>query len=156
EVDLYPTLATGTAFDAISAADHACGIQSGQLYCWGANDRGQAGATSSIPAPLFTGKAFTAVSAGSTHSGAIDSAGALYCWGGDYGAPGASTNIIAGTYKALSASQNLVCALDMAGTAQCWSTGNTAGVLMGSYGGPYTTISGGWITGCAARADGSA
>jgi hypothetical protein len=156
EVDLFPALATSTTFDAIAVADHACGLQSGQLYCWGANDRGQSGGTFSIPAPLFTGKTFTAVSAGRYHSCALDSAGALYCWGGDYGVPGASTNVIPGTYKALSASQDLVCALDMAGTAQCWSTGATAGFLNGSYGGPYTTISGHFLMACGARADGSA
>jgi alpha-tubulin suppressor-like RCC1 family protein len=72
---------------------HTCAIKSGALYCWGWNDYGQLGASSSqtcyynyyycSTTPLAVtnmGSGVTAVAAGYSHTCAIKS-GALYCWG---------------------------------------------------------------------------
>jgi len=74
----------------VSAGDsHACALlQSGELRCWGKNDRGQLGAGSSSPAqssvPLaVTGLAeeiFT-VECGGQHTCAVTQTGGILCWG---------------------------------------------------------------------------
>jgi alpha-tubulin suppressor-like RCC1 family protein len=64
---------------------HTCAIQSGALYCWGANDSGQLGdntnSSSNVPNPVTgMGAGVTAVAAGSAHTCAVQR-GLLSCWG---------------------------------------------------------------------------
>ncbi len=76
-------------FAGVSAGDtHTCGVTAGAVtYCWGHNDRGQLGIgaadTLTHPSPeLVAGvPGAAAVSAGTTHSCAVTSGGAAYCWG---------------------------------------------------------------------------
>jgi alpha-tubulin suppressor-like RCC1 family protein len=74
---------------AVSAGGaHSCAVDdAGQLFCWGANDRGQLGigttADQGAPAPVALpgGSAVRAVSAGEAHTCAVDDGGHLFCWG---------------------------------------------------------------------------
>jgi alpha-tubulin suppressor-like RCC1 family protein len=82
----WQTLEAGTA--------HVCAIRrDASLWCWGYDEYGQVGNGAHgddnayngyliTPTPYqVTGK-YRAVSAGGTHTCAIDTAGALWCWGG--------------------------------------------------------------------------
>lgn len=66
---------------------HTCALtKAGVIYCWGFNGSGQLGdgntADTSLPVQLAgSGVVFRTVSAGFTHSCAISTAGAAYCWG---------------------------------------------------------------------------
>jgi alpha-tubulin suppressor-like RCC1 family protein len=74
---------------AVSAGGaHTCGINSGVLYCWGANASGQLGdsttAPKSRPVEITSGTAYGAVSAGNVHTCAVTTAQDpqdLRCWG---------------------------------------------------------------------------
>jgi len=52
---------------------HVCKLESGRLACRGGDDRGQARVQSTLT--------FTAVSAGASHSCALNASGVAYCWG---------------------------------------------------------------------------
>jgi alpha-tubulin suppressor-like RCC1 family protein len=155
QTNASPTPAAGgMTFDSVDVDAHVCGLKNGQLYCWGLNDQGQAGVTSATPAAVFAGMTFASVSAGRSESCALTPAGALYCWGGAYGAPGNGANLVAGSYQAVSASQDLVCALDATGGAHCWgANAATFGALGGQ---TYVAISADFRSACGLVADGSA
>ena len=131
-----PAIAAGNA--------HACTIQGGQAYCWGNNASGQLGnnstAGSSVPVPVYAGgvlagKALTQIVTGFSHTCALDSAGAVYCWGldssGQLGngstaqslvpvAVSTSGGLAGKTIVQLAAGNSHTCALDTTGTAYCW------------------------------------
>ena len=81
----------GQLFTDISAGKfHTCGVASGGVvYCWGFNGDGELGDSDTVNVAVPTRVAgahtfahtFVSVSAGSTHSCALTSAGAAYCWG---------------------------------------------------------------------------
>jgi alpha-tubulin suppressor-like RCC1 family protein len=91
---------TGTMWSTVSAAHtHACGIQAGDLYCWGDNAFGQLGDGSTFPSisipamPTIMGTIFTSVAAGREHTCAIDTFGNLLCTGDNtYGELGDGTS----------------------------------------------------------------
>lgn len=68
---------------------HACAVEAGELYCWGDNWRGQAGAGSDLTTPKKITKpagvtTWVDVTAGDYHTCAItdgSTVGAIYCWG---------------------------------------------------------------------------
>jgi alpha-tubulin suppressor-like RCC1 family protein len=123
---------------------HACMIRAGQAYCWGANGNGQLGngstINSSLPVPVYTGgvlsgKTLIQIVAGFSHTCALDSSGAAYCWGlnssGQLGnnsvtqslVPVAVTTsgVLSGkTLTQITAGNSHTCALDASGTAYCW------------------------------------
>jgi alpha-tubulin suppressor-like RCC1 family protein len=74
-------------FTSISAGGgHSCGITAeGAAYCWGRNEHGQLGDSSTVdrPAPVRVagGSAFRVVTAGDLHTCGIDTDSAAYCWG---------------------------------------------------------------------------
>lgn len=80
----------GKTITAISAGYmHTCAIADGAAYCWGNNETGQLGNSSTVSSPLpvavtatgvLAGKTITAITAGTNHTCAIAS-GAVYCWG---------------------------------------------------------------------------
>jgi len=80
----------GKTITAISAGYmHTCALADGAAYCWGNNEQGQLGNSSTVSSPLpvavtatgvLAGKTITAITAGSNHTCAIAS-GAVYCWG---------------------------------------------------------------------------
>jgi alpha-tubulin suppressor-like RCC1 family protein len=129
------------------AALTTCALDSaGAAYCWGYNAQGQLGdgttTPSGVPVAVDTsgvlaGKTLTQIAAGQLHVGALDAAGAAYCWGyNDYGELGdnnASGNpstvpvavdtdgALAGkTLVQITAGWDHTCALDNTGAAYCW------------------------------------
>jgi alpha-tubulin suppressor-like RCC1 family protein len=89
-----PLRAAGTAtFSAVaSGAAHTCGLDtSGNALCWGYNVLGELGNTNygtstTTPQAIGGGKTFSKLSSGYRFSCALDSTGALNCWGyGDEG-----------------------------------------------------------------------
>ena len=87
---------------------------------------------------------YTAISAGGWHSCAIDTAGAIGCWGrnssGEADAP-------EGSYTAISAGLSHSCAIDTAGAIKCW--GDNYNGQADAPEGSYTAISAGWQHSCA-------
>ncbi len=68
-----------------TGGDHTCGVTtSGDVWCWGGNDRSQAGAPPSaqVPPASVAGAAnATQIVAGELHTCMRDAAGAVSCWG---------------------------------------------------------------------------
>ena len=69
---------------------HTCQLRGGALFCWGADGNGQLGdgaiSNTGTPKPIpVSGPggavSFTAVAGGGNHTCAIDTAGAIWCWG---------------------------------------------------------------------------
>jgi len=115
-----------------------------RVYCWGNNANGELGvgmSTSRSLTPVqvqgLTGA--VSISVGQTHSCAVTSSGAVFCWGdGVNGALGTGSmddafgavevTALASTAVQVAAGQANTCAVLMDGTIQCWGQG-TNGVL---------------------------
>ncbi|HEY2511403.1 MAG TPA: hypothetical protein VGI39_11130 [Polyangiaceae bacterium] len=124
------------SFRAIGTSAYLCGLDGGALSCWG-NAYGTSTQTS--PTPVQSSTTFAKVSVGFSQTCALTTAGALFCWGSSpYGALGASTNAVPGSYADVSSSQDLVCTLDMSGNAQC--SGTNASIVGAPPSGPFTKI----------------
>lgn len=83
-----------------SGFGHTCALRdAGDIFCWGRNDEGQlgtgeAGEGALVPVPVASDREFVSVSVGDFHTCALDSAGAVYCWGAnDQGEVGDGTNV---------------------------------------------------------------
>ncbi len=81
---------SGESWANLSAGStHSCGVTTdGGLFCWGNNVVGQVGngksgalQTSPSPEPIANNTSWKTVQAGDSHSCAITTAGALWCWG---------------------------------------------------------------------------
>ena len=148
QVMLPPPASAASSHATLIAAGnaHACIIRAGQAYCWGLNSSGQLGNSSTtqslVPVAVTTsgvlaGKTLTQITAGNSHTCALDSSGTAYCWGangnGQLGnssttqslVPVAVTTsgVLSGkTLTQISADENgmYTCALDSAGAAYCW------------------------------------
>jgi len=77
-----------TGWVALSVGEnHSCGVTAdGELFCWGASDRGQVGILESsgeevIPVRVGDSVDWMSVSAGQSHTCGLKGEGALYCWG---------------------------------------------------------------------------
>jgi alpha-tubulin suppressor-like RCC1 family protein/subtilisin family serine protease len=144
-----PDGASGWAAITAGAA-HTCAITvEGDAYCWGNNGKGQlgdgtttnTGTTGAISAVNAQAR-FTAISAGASHTCALDTVGDLYCWGwngnlqlGDGTQTDRPMPIIAATPESFSAPWTSLevgyahtCASDAAETTWCWGL-NTQGQL---------------------------
>jgi alpha-tubulin suppressor-like RCC1 family protein len=147
----FGPVATSESITFINAGEsHVCAIgESARLYCWGANAEGQLGQPDPFPGegppsstplevPHTTG--FRRVSAGQGHTCAIDTDGALYCWGrntnnelglGDGAADQLRTPQHVGTdadWSEVRAGQNHTCALKTDRSLWCWGN-NESGQL---------------------------
>jgi alpha-tubulin suppressor-like RCC1 family protein/uncharacterized protein YjdB len=78
----------GLSFSSLTAGEaHTCGVtRSGRLYCWGWNFENQLGSgialtPSAVPVPVASSLLFASVAAGKSHTCAIDTSGAEWCWG---------------------------------------------------------------------------
>jgi len=138
----------GLHFSSVSAGTgHTCGIaDTGEAYCWGANDASQLGAASADTCVILGGESrpcsiapvlvsgatrFARIRAGSRHTCALTSAGQAYCWGandlGQLGNPGedsvtSSPLPVAGglTFTEIASGDDATCGLTAAGDVYCW------------------------------------
>ncbi len=84
---LQPSLIPGPSFVDIGAgASFTCALDAaGDIWCWGANDRGQLGdgttTSRAMPAKVVTDRPFDRLAVGRAHSCAIARDGSLWCWG---------------------------------------------------------------------------
>jgi alpha-tubulin suppressor-like RCC1 family protein len=138
-------LAGKTLTQIVAGFSHTCALDlSGAAYCWGLNGSGQLGnnsvTQSLVPVAVTTsgvlsGKTLTQIAAGNSHTCALDSSGAAYCWGangnGQLGnnatarslVPVAviTSGVLSGTtLTQITAGSAHTCALDASGAAYCW------------------------------------
>ena len=133
-----------TAVSGATGGDFACGVSSGDAYCWGQNGSGQLGNGGTVSSAMPVGvegltSGVTAISAGYRSACAIttagadggDAGGALYCWGDNtYGQLGndSTTNSnlpvpvmgLGSGVVAVSCGLASVCALLEGGDVDCW------------------------------------
>ncbi len=132
----------GLTFDGLSVgAYHACAIDgSAVAWCWGRAARGRLGngggaADQNLPVLVSGARRFVAISAGDSHSCAVEqTSNALYCWGdGGSGRLGTGNTTqqdvptaVASTldYRSVDTGTTFTCALTVDDRALCWGTGN--------------------------------
>lgn len=143
----------GTPVQIAAGAEHACAVlQSGELRCWGRNDRGQLGlpgvtmvgddeVPGSMPAvDLGEGVVAEQVAAGADHTCVLLGGGEVLCFGfdaagqlgtpgpavtiGDDETPATSTPVLLGELAVLVAARyDHTCVAYDTGTIQCWGDG---------------------------------
>ena len=134
-------LPDGNTVTSVSAGEtHTCAVdQSGRVWCWGANDRGQLGtgaAGPDVPAPARVDglpAAAVTVSAGGAHSCASLKDGRVFCWGAnESGQLGDGTTVdragpaqVAGVTGTVEAGQAHTCAFTADGHGACWGADNS-------------------------------
>ena len=143
-------------------SEHTCAISlDNKVYCWGRNNTGQLGINAYDDDPHTTpvavnttngvsslyGKTVTSISTGTGYTCALDSTGAVHCWGwNDNGQIGDNTtgtdrlapvavNIASGTSSlygktvtSISANGYHTCAIDSAGHVHCWGNNNQGAI----------------------------
>jgi alpha-tubulin suppressor-like RCC1 family protein/DNA-binding SARP family transcriptional activator len=140
------TAAIGTKFASVSAGgDHSCGITTARrlLYCWGSNELGELGDSSSthrlIPVGVFgpSGRralTFAMVSAGLHHTCGVTTEHTTYCWGSNnHGQLGDGSTVERHTpvvvvgpgrtplsFVVVSAGGSHTCGVTRASPAYCW------------------------------------
>jgi alpha-tubulin suppressor-like RCC1 family protein len=150
-IKLEPTavsMPVGVTFTALTTGGNFnCALSnSNTVYCWGENNYGQLGdsTTTNRNAPTATsmpaGVTFSSVSAGGLHACALTSSGAAYCWGHNIdGTLGDATNVNKNiptavsmptgvTFSSIFVAGGHACALTSTGIAYCWGY-NGAGQL---------------------------
>jgi alpha-tubulin suppressor-like RCC1 family protein len=132
----------GSVASLSAGGSHTCAIdQAGQIFCWGANDRGQLGtgapgADVTTPAPVSQIPAALAVSAGAAHTCAELGDQSIYCWGAnDSGQLGDGTTSdsaspieVTGARGAVAAGAAHTCAFGDTSAVACWGA-DTSGQL---------------------------
>lgn len=135
--------------------EHTCGIKfDGSLWCWGDNTMGQlgnggSGSSADEKAPSLVDEGpFHQVSTGGAHTCAVDTAGALWCFGANHngrlgrGAPDPSQappleplpQKVGEGYAQVQAGGGMTCAIDTEGSLACFGMNNLGQVGVGSDG----------------------
>jgi alpha-tubulin suppressor-like RCC1 family protein len=137
--NLLPTLYVAVS----TGVSHSCALTvTGQVQCWGANDRGQVGVSggdvhSAVPVAGISNA--VAIASGNKFNCALIAGGSVRCWGdnsskqlGDGGTEAFSYTPAAvgglANITAIAAGRDHVCALSGAGTVLCWGS-NSRGQL---------------------------
>jgi alpha-tubulin suppressor-like RCC1 family protein len=166
--------------------NHACALtSSGSVKCWGQNTNGGLGdkTTTDRRTPvdvvdLTNGSGVTAISAGLGHTCALLSGGTVKCWGrnesgqlGDNTTTDSSVPVeVAGLSSgvvAISAGNELTCALISGGSVKCWGSNTNGQIGDGTYENRHSptdviglsssvvAISAGWSSACAILSTGA-
>ena len=149
-VQRYASLDVSTALYSMTVGDarlpatslavggnHSCGVDDGQVYCWGDNTAGQLGDGGRLSRPFAVRveagvESFTQVVAGSSHTCALTNTGSAYCWGANSeGQLGDGTRLVRftpvavdqpATFVSLTAGTAHTCGLTGGGVAYCWGS----------------------------------
>lgn len=131
----------GLTFETLSIptiGHFACGVAvGGTAYCWGANDVGQLGDSTTtqrlVPTPVAGGSKYLTISVGEHHACGLTLDSVAHCWGlNTYGALGDGTvsprltPVVAQpgmTFTSIVAGNDFTCGLTAAGAAHCWGLG---------------------------------
>lgn len=146
-----PAHVAGRTFSSLVAGgSHVCGTDSGSVYCWGRNDRGQVGdgttTTRYTPtlATAIAGHEFTELSGGGYHMCGRTGT-EVYCWGsngnGEIGngvsagpTPVLTPSKVSGSAQyaklASAATANGMCAITTSGSVRCWGSDGTRNLLV--------------------------
>ncbi len=175
-VDTSGLLAGKTLNQVSTGNSSSCALDSsGAAYCWGDNGSGQLGdgnftssATPVAVGGVLAGHTLTQIGVGDDYACALDSTGAVYCWGAnDEGQLGdgsegpiegsdvpvavEANGVLAGkAITQISVATYDVCVLDAAGAAYCWGFNFEGEFGNGTYGGsdvPVAGASGGALAG---------
>lgn len=146
-----------------AGVDHTCGLEGGQVSCWGFNRWGQLGddgvivtpcpfqrfaRCSASPHAVAIGHAMAAVSTANLHTCALTTDGTAFCWGrndlgklgtGDVEDRGAPVPVATSSrFQAISAGYNHTCGVTLAGGAMCWGGGGSG--QLGAEGASQTRV----------------
>jgi large repetitive protein len=137
-------MAAGVSFTAVSTGglligdDHSCAMSGAAVYCWGSNNYGQLGISttgggSAVPVLAASEIGFISVSAGDGfHTCGVAVSGAAYCWGGRFfgelgdgssGFDGTGTPVVVAdghTFSSISAGAFYTCGVTTDHAAYCW------------------------------------
>ena len=134
-----PPLGTTT----LAAQDsHTCAVRGGALFCWGEGGAGQLGTgdamDSSMPLRVGAKTDWIAVTAGASHTCALDGAGDVYCFGantaGQLGTGDTRDRatperaLVSGAARDVQSRTNHTCAILLSGGLECWGA-NAEGQL---------------------------
>ena len=157
-----PYSPSNPVIDIEAGSFHACALQqSGAVYCWGRNDRGQLGVTvttTPIATPtLISGHTYQMISLGSLHSCGVEGTPAnrfanyVDCWGdntdAEFGNNATNTSptyapvmVQYNAYYTVSAGNLYTCAITAAsgGSLYCWGNDAFAQLGNGTTGGNFT------------------
>jgi hypothetical protein len=161
-----PTIVTGSiTFTSISASGtHVCAIATTRkAYCWGKNDYGQLGTSSTtcgaagtydpcaMPTPVDGSVDFKTISAGLRYTCGVAVDGSGYCWGDSTFVPwrdglaarNPTPSLVQGgfVFQDISVATSHACGLTTDGSAVCWGQ-NTVGAL--GRGSPTLTVTTGF------------
>jgi len=145
---LTPILVRGLTGAAVlgigSTSAHTCALAgAGAALCWGNNGEGELGNGSNTPSvalpdSVSDGRTYSAISPGASHTCAIATGGAAYCWGngglgqlgnGTFGSADTPAPVAGGlTFTAIAAGLWHSCGIAAGGAAYCWGT-NVRGEL---------------------------
>lgn len=181
----HPRCDEGGVFELSAGDTHTCSLECGALYCWGESDDGRLGLGAigpdvEHPTRVGTRTDWVAVSAGSSHTCAIDVEQDTYCWGsnasgeigiGTFGDPVPEPTIIQafGGWLDVSAGAGHTCGVRRDGTLWCWGSDSCGKLGLGTIdvdvgapaqvdagGAPdWRAVSAGNTLTCALRDDGS-
>ncbi len=126
-----------------AGSQHSCGrAEAGLVFCWGRNDVGQLGDSSTVgrlqPVRVKGATSYASVAVGGSHACALTPAGAAYCWGSNSAGrlgDGSTTNrttpvaVTGGiVFASITAGGTHTCGLTALGAAYCWGL-NLSGQL---------------------------
>lgn len=146
-INTAPEGITFTAIEMSTTEFYSCGLaQDGTIHCWGV-----IATAAEAPRVSPPSGSFESISVGSSNSCALDSTGALTCWGDD------NSELLeppSGTFTQISGGDDFNCALATGGTIDCWG-GDNSEQQLNTPPGTFILVSSGYSHSCAIRSDGT-